>query len=511
MDSTTRNRLGILIAVVLLAIGTLFPTFFKDKTPAWWPTAPIRLGLDLRGGSYLILSVQTPEAVKSYLSSLGSAVRAEARTEKLSVLRSRQYEERKIEFTLLQEASVEPFTDFMRREHSELQKIESTASPLKVSYELTPRRSREIEAQSVDQAIETLRNRVDQFGVSEPLIQRSGENRILVQLPDQTDLTDVKKSIGTIAKLEFRLVGDPAKASTPTVTRKSRAGETLQIEEDVLMTGDAIESARVEIDPQDGTIGVSLKFKSFGAKTFEQITGENVGRRLAIVLDNVVQSAPNIRDRIAGGSASISGGFSKEEARQLAVVLRSGALPAPLKFEEQRTIGASLGEDSIHKGIVAALVGSALVILFMIFYYQKAGVHAVIATVINMLLLLAILALLGATLTLPGIAGLALTIGMAVDENVIIYERIREEIRRGISNVDAIYAGFERAHWTILDANLCSLLTGMVLYTFGTGPIKGFAVTLCIGILTTLFAALFITRLTLHLYEPKRSDGKLSI
>jgi preprotein translocase subunit SecD len=277
------------------------------------------------------------------------------------------------------------------------------------------------------------------------------------------------------------------------------------------MTGDAISGAAVEINPQTNEVAVSLKLNSVGASTFDKITADNVGKRLAVVLDNVVQSAPVIRSRISGGIAQITGSFSTEEARALAIVLRSGALPAPLTFEEERTVGASLGADSIRKGIYSTLIGTLVVVVFMVIYYRKSGLMAVVCLGLNFLLLMAALALLGATLTLPGIAGLALTIGMAVDANVIIYERIREELRAGSAPHASMLAGFSKAHWTILDANITTLLTGLILYNFGTGPIKGFAVTLCLGILSSLFAALFISRVGFEVFKLRDNKGSLSI
>jgi len=244
---------------------------------------------------------------------------------------------------------------------------------------------------------------------------------------------------------------------------------------------------------------------------FDRITSENVGKRFAILLDDLVYSDPVIRERISQGRAQISGGFTKEEAHQLAVVLRSGALPAPLEVGEQRVVGATLGADSIKSGVTAALVGTALVVAFMLIYYKRSGAQAIACTVVNLLVLLASLSLFGATLTLPGIGGLALTIGMAVDSNIIIFERIRDELRLGSSVRAAIEAGFHKAHWTILDANFTTLLSGLILYSFGTGPIKGFAVTLSLGVITTIFAALFVSKLAYEVVNMTDKDGKLSI
>ncbi len=491
----------------------LAPTFFKSSLPEWWPGKPLKLGLDLRGGSYIVLSVDTPEAVKSHLTAMAGAIRADLKKKGVAVMRAKQVGDKEIEFRVLKAEALGQLDSYIREKYRDLIKkpLDSSDTSLRALYTISPEQIEQIEKQAVDQAIETVRNRVDQYGVAEPVIQRSGLKRIIVQLPDVTDLETVKETIGKVAKLEFRLVDDPVKASGDYVELKSRAGGEERVEEEVLMSGDAIDSAIVDINPQTSEIGVELKFNSIGAETFDRITSENENRQLAIVLDGVVQSSPVIRERISGGVASISGGFSKEEAHQLAVVLRSGALPAPLLIEEQRTVGASLGADSIHRGILASALGALLVILFMLFYYKKSGAQAVVCTVLNILFLLTLLTLFGTTLTLPGIAGLALTIGMAVDSNVIIFERVKEELKKGAKARAAIDAAFHKAHWTILDANITTLLSGIILYAFGTGPIKGFAVSLSLGIITTVFAALFISKLSFELVNHEDAEGRLSI
>ncbi|MBP9838039.1 MAG: protein translocase subunit SecD [Proteobacteria bacterium] len=514
-----KKNLLILVATVIVSFIILVPTFAPlalpedARLPEWWPSKKIKLGLDLRGGSYLVLGVQTKEAVKSQLTSIASAVKADMAKERIGIIRAKALTDRTIQVTLLNDKGIEKLDDYFRKEFPQLQKAESSTdeSRVLVTYKISEERAKEIERNAVDQAIETIRNRVDQYGVAEPTIQRSGEKRIVVQLPDVTNVESVKKSIGSVAKLEFRLLSDPAKPEVESVSLKSRSGEIMRVDDDVLLTGDAIKNATVEMSPRTNEVEVSMHFNSVGAQIFDRIAAENYGRNLAIVLDNVVQSAPRINSTHFGGSAQITGGFSTEEAHRLAVVLRSGALPAPLTFEEQRTVGASLGADSINKGIYASLIGSVLVIIFMISYYRKSGVVAIVCLTINMAWLLAMLAVFGSTLTLPGIAGLALTIGMAVDSNIIIYERIREELRNGVSNKASVDAGFLKAHWTILDANITTILSGLILYGFGTGPIKGFAVTLSIGIITTVAAALFATRVCFSAFKLEDSKGKLSI
>ncbi|MCB0325761.1 MAG: protein translocase subunit SecD, partial [Bdellovibrionales bacterium] len=486
---------------------------FIEGLPDWWPNRPLRLGLDLKGGSYLVLGVQTEEAIKSHLGAIAGSIRSELKREQVTIVRARQRGVRDVQVVLLDDRGLEKLDAYIQENYPFLVRgdLEKTGRRVTVTYTLTKEEAVEIEKNAVIQAIETIRNRVDQYGVAEPVIQRTGEDRVMVQLPDITNLDTVKETIGSVAKLEFRLVAGVDKPADETVSAKTREGATLRLEEDVLMTGDAIERANVEVNPQTNEIEVTLRLNGFGKQTFARITTENVNRQLAIVLDNVVQSFPVIREPITAGTAQISGGFTRDEAHRLAVVLRSGALPAPLTFEEERTVGATLGADSIRKGVNSMIAGAALVVVFVMIYYRKAGVLAVGCLVLNMLFLLALLSLLGATLTLPGIAGLVLTVGMAVDANVIIFERIREELRAGATARAAVDAGFMKAHWTILDANITTLVTGLILYNWGTGPIKGFAVTLCLGIITSMFSALFVSKVGFDVLKLKKSGGELSI
>jgi preprotein translocase subunit SecD len=365
------------------------------------------------------------------------------------------------------------------------------------------------------EALKTIRNRIDQFGVAEPDIRRQQGGRIQVQLPGLSDPERAIGIIGQTAHLEFKIVdpdADVTKATQgvlapgrelammrTTLPDGSDGEAPIVILRDAVLTGETITDARVSHD-QFNEPFVSLTFNARGSRQFERVTTDNVGKQLAIVLDGTVYSAPTIRERIAGGRASISGRFTVDEARDLAVVLRAGALPAPVNVVEQRSVGPSLGQESIDKGVFSALVGMALVIAFMVLYYGMAGIFADIALMFNLVLIVAGLAGFGATLTLPGIAGIILTIGMAVDANVIIFERIREELRRGLTPRAAIEEGYSRATLTILDANVTTILAAAILYEFGTGPIRGFAVTLSLGILASMFTAIFVTRIFFDLY-----------
>ena len=381
-----------------------------------------------------------------------------------------------------------------------------------LSYGFTPAHAAKIEHDSVGQAIETLRTRVDQFGVAEPLIQRVGEKRIVLQMPGVSDVDAVKKVVGSVARLEFRLVpiGEAKDDIEVTTVKDKETGAPQKVEMDVLMSGEAIDYAQVGHN-QLGQTEVSLSMTSDGAKTFRKITSENVGRQMAIILDGVSYSAPRINETIAGGHAVITGMGSLDEASQLAIVLRSGALPAPLTVMEERTVGPSLGKESINKGILACLLGTAFVFVFMLVFYRKAGAVACATLVVNGVLLLGGLSIFGATLTLPGLAGIALTIGMAVDSNVIIFERIKEEMRTGASRDAVVSAGYDRALSAVLDGNITTLISGVVLYYFGTGAIRGFAVTLSVGILTTIYGAVYVSRMLFDRFPLLNDKGKLSI
>lgn len=510
MSSDLQKRLIYFALVVVAGLIFLAPTLsretFKDVN---WISKPLSLGLDLSGGVHLVYEVQTKEAVKSYLQTTLNALRAELREEKIAVTKAKVNERNQIEFVLFSERFADRAQQKVQEEFKELMSVEKTVEDgrLKFVYGIAPTRAERIEEESVNQAVETLRERVDQFGVSEPVIQRAGTNRIMLQVPGVSDIEAVKKIVGSVAKLEFRLTALPG-SQTSTVTLKTRSGESVLVEDETLMTGDAV--ANASVDFIDGQVEVLLKLSSEGRRTFGRITSENVGRSLAIILDNTVYSAPVIKQAITGGSATISGGFTLEEARQLKIVLRAGALPAPLKVMEERTVGPTLGAESIRNGILAIGLGFALIVVFMIVYYRKAGLVAVGSLGLNLFLIVAALSAFGATLTLPGLAGLALTVGMAVDSNVIIFERIKDELRNGATRDAAVGGGFHKALSAILDSNLTTLLSAIILYIFGSGPVRGFAVTLAVGIVTTVYCATYVSRLAFDLF-PLRGPKELSI
>jgi len=517
-------------AIAIFAILLLMPTV-TSNLPQWWskifPSDKIRLGLDLQGGMYLLLGVQEDKAVESYLEQIKNNLRDNLKEQGIPVGKSETEKDRIVlEFS----GAKEKVDNVLSQRFTMLRELSSSGEGGVWKYQLVldSKEAEQIKKRAIDQALEIIRNRIDQFGVSEPEITLQGTDRILVQLPGIRDPQRAINLIGQTALLEFKLldeegnVDEALKGSIPPgdiiLYQRSTDPQTgavrrapFLLKEKTLMTGEFIKDARVALDSQFHEPYVALEFTDIGAKLFEQITAANVKKRLAIILDNNVYSAPVIQERIAGGRAQITGRFTTEEAKDLAVVLRSGALPAPVKILEQRTVGPSLGQDSIHKGIVSILLSGIVVAIFMVIYYQYSGLIADSALILNVILTLATLALFRATLTLPGIAGLVLTIGMAVDSNILINERIKEELRIGKTVRMAIDQGYHRAFTAIFDSHVAALISGVILYQFGSGPVKGFAVTLCIGLLANLFTAVFVTRVIYDFITLKFSIKRLSI
>jgi preprotein translocase subunit SecD len=490
------------------------------------PREKIHLGLDLQGGLHLVLEVQVDRAVAGALERAAEALRKDLRARGMNLVTAEPVELRGVRLVFGQPPEPGVVQEVVRNYvNAEVQQ----QSPEVWTVELPAAELRQIRTSAVDQALEKIRNRVDAFGVSEPSISKQGTQRIVVQLPGLEDPERAIELIGKTAQLEFKLVHSraaspdaPPPPGTERLYTKERDPKTRQlvqgqayfVERRAPLTGDMLADARALPDQLSfGQYYVLMRLDSRGKRIFARLTQENVGRALAIVLDDAIFSAPVIQEPITGGEARITGSFTPEEARDLAIVLREGALPAPVSVIENRTVGPSLGSDSIAQGVRSTVVGGALIVLFMVVYYRLSGLIANLALGLNLLLLLGALALPGldATLTLPGIAGLILTLGMAVDSNVLIFERIREELRLGKSVRAAVEAGFERALSAILDSNVTTIIAAVVLFQFGTGPIKGFAVTLTIGLVASMFTAVFVSRTIYELIFSLRRVTKLSI
>jgi preprotein translocase subunit SecD len=492
------------------------------------PQDKIHLGLDLKGGMHLVLEVQAQKAVESHLERIVEDIKHSLREAKIRYRELSRSGPDRIGLTLLRREDLKAVEEMASNVFPDMSVdvgLLGEGGP-RVEFILSRQAQQHIKRMAVDQAVETITNRIDQFGVAEPDIRPQGRNRILVQLPGIEDPKRAIDIIGRTARLEFKLVDEEnsveeaLKGNIPPGDEilyqiKGEPGSQRKIpfllKKRAVITGEYLTDARVQIDSRYNEPYVSLTFDSRGARLFEQITGANIKKRLAIVLDDVVNSAPVIQDKIPGGRAQITGRFTMEEATDLAIVLRAGALPAPVKIIEERTVGPSLGKDSIDKGLKSMLIGGLIVILFVAFYYKFAGILADLALLLNIVLIGAGLAFFGATLTLPGIAGVILIIGMAIDANVLIFERIREELRLGKTPRAAVDGGYSKALVTILDANITTLIAALVLFQFGTGPVKGFAVTLSIGIIASLFTAIVVTRLIFDFLIIERGWKRISI
>ncbi|GIX46636.1 MAG: protein translocase subunit SecD [Candidatus Tectimicrobiota bacterium] len=508
-------KLGIVAAVILASLVLAIP-----------PREKIHLGLDLQGGMHLVLEVQVDEAVKGALDRTAEAVHRDLRVKGLPVTRVERRDLEGLRLVFATPPEADAVAEVVRNYPSSgLRQV----SPTVWEFNFPAAELRQIRTSAVDQALEKIRNRIDAFGVSEPSISKQGSQRLVVQLPGLKNPQRAIELIGRTARLEFKLVHSrapspdaPPPPGTERLYLKVKDPETGQlvvrdtyfVYRRTLLTGDLLADARALPDQSNfGQYYVLMRLNSRGRRIFARITEENVGKALAIILDGVIFSAPVIQEPIPGGEARITGSFTPEEARDLAIILREGALPAPVRIVENRTVGPSLGSDSIAQGMRAVLLGGALVVLFMLVYYRLSGLLADCALALNLLIIMGVLALpnLGATLTLPGIAGILLTVGMAVDANVLIFERIREELRLGKTVRAAVEAGFQKATATILDANVTTLIAAVVLFQFGSGPVKGFAVTLAIGIAASMFTAIFVSKTIYETIFSLRRVTRLSI
>lgn len=542
------RRFALLALVLALSLTFLIPTYqpLYRALPSWvkkvLPDRGVVLGLDLQGGIHLVLEVEEDRAVEMMVERSVRAIQDWLAEKAISVESVDRTGPFRVTVRFPDEASKVDIQKALLEFPSFFEVEESSASNSLV-YELRKGEIKRVKDSTISQALETIRNRVDQFGVAEPMIQRQGLKQIVVQLPGIKEPKRAKALIQETAMLEFKLLDESNQLALelPRRVPKGKEREIVKLfqdrlpEEDeilfervverdsgreyrvpylvkkrVMLAGNVLSDARVAIGEFNDPY-VSVTFDAKGAQEFDRITAENVKKRMAIVLDNTVYSAPVIQERISGGRAQITGAFTMEEANDLAIALRAGALPAPLKIVQDLTVGPSLGQDSIEKGLRSTVIAGCLVVVFMVFYYRLAGVIATFALALNVFCLIGALAGLNATLTLPGIAGIILTIGMGVDSNVLIFERIREELRQGKPVRLAVDSGYDKALVTIIDAHVTTLITGLALFLFGTGPIKGFAVTLCLGIGINLFTALVGTKVVFDTINQRRRLERLSI
>ncbi len=493
---------AVILASIFYSLPNMLPRDIVKQLPSWWQ--PMNLGLDLRGGSYLLLEVDTSAIEKEQLADLEEVTRSSLREAKIGY-RTIRAADQGVYLTInnasdldAARAAIAPNTVGMTMD---------VQAEDRVHILIPERLQRERQIAAVSQSLEIVRRRIDEFGTTEPSIQRQGADRIIVELPGVENPERVKTLLGQTAKMNFHMLEPNASGSDPrnlpagTMLLQGAgdlAGQTFVVRRRVEVSGERLVDSQPSF--QDGLPIVNFRFDTAGGRRFGQVTSANVGNQLAIVLDNKVISAPRLESAIVGGSGMIRGGFTVEKAQDLALLLRAGALPAPLVVLEERSVGPGLGADSIAAGATAAFVGGGLVIVFMIIAYHTFGLFAVFGQIFHMLTLFAFLSLVGGTLTLPGIAGVILSLGIAVDANVLIYERMREEFRSGRTLLNSLTSGFQNAFATIFDSNLTTFIAAAILYFLGTGPVRGFAVTLAVGIATSMFSAVMITRMQVWMW-----------
>lgn len=512
------------LVAVLLAVPSFVPPSAQSRLPGWIQGIHINLGLDLAGGSHLLLEAETGDLGRQRLQSMEDIIRREMRTAGIGITQLG-----------IQDGAL----SFAVRNPAQLAEARTIANRQVQPVGFSSQSDWSVEAQdgrvvmrptqaglnaAVDNAMEVARDiidrRINALGTLDPTIIRQGGNRIVVQVPGMQDPEALKRLIGRTARLEFRMVTEgvtqeqlaAGRAPIGSQILPTSEGARIAVDRRAMISGDQIADARQDYDQQDGTPNVVITFDSTGGRRFARVTQENVGKPFAIILDGVVISYPVIREPILGGQATISGGgFTVQTANELAISLRSGRIPVELAVVEERTVGADLGRDSIERGIIACIVGAILVLLYMFLTYGRFGIYADIALVLNVLMILGIMSLMNATLTLPGIAGFVLTIGAAVDANVIINERIREELRRGRKVLDALEHGYKEAQSAIFDANVTNVIAGSLLFYFGSGPVRGFAVVLIIGIITSVFTAVTVTRMMVALWVRRQRPKAINI
>ena len=510
------SKINILIIYLTFFIIAIFSVLNFQKKDNQFIDKKINLGLDLQGGAYLLLEINSNSLVKEKIQSKVIPIKKLLKDNELNysdfIINDRDLSFRinnKEKFETLfyskKDNIINPYIDKYRSFELEYKQLDNN----KIIVSFSKFGILTINNSALKQSIEIIRRRIDDVGTKEPTILQRGEKRILVELPGIKDPDRIKKLLGKTAQLNFRLVSENSEFGIDEIL--SETGEPLKISKRIVISGENLVDAQPNIQNQNNEPVVSFTLDRLGAQKFGRITTDNVGRRLAIVLDGQVISAPNINEPITTGNGMISGNFSFQEATDLALLLRSGALPTPLNVVEERTVGPDLGEDSIKSGIFSLIVGFLMVIIFMFYKYKIFGLVANTALIANLLMLVGILTLLEATLTLPGIAGIILTVGMAVDANVLIFERIKEELKTEKTAIHAFDAGYTRAKITVLDANITTLIAAVILFSFGSGPVKGFAITLGLGIITTLFTAYFLARHLSSIIVLKNKDKEIKI
>ena len=505
-----------ILSIMLISIILVIPTFIseqeREKIPEWIRGNEIALGLDLKGGAYILLEADTDAVIKERYAILKDTVRKELRADKEKSQKMLPYTNltgtsNLVSVVIKNDDDLSEARKRIRNATANEVDIETDGNKLKIYY--SPTAITKIKSDVLSNSIEIVRRRVDSLGNKEPSIQKQGENRIMVQLPGVDNPDRVKELIGKTAKMTFHEVDEEA-MQTGKISLDSELVDGIVIKKRVVVSGDTLTDSRVAYD-QNGRPAVTTTFNTIGAKDFAKLTRDNVGKRFAIVLDGRVLSAPVIQEAITGGYGQITGNFTAQEANDLSTMLRSGALPTELTVVEERTVGAGLGADSITKGSFASILGLIIVLVFMVLTYGTLGLFSDIVLLFNIILIFAGLALTGATLTLPGIAGIALNIGMAVDANILIFERMREEVRNGMSTLKSIEGGFDNAFSAIMDSNITTLASGIIMFQFGTGPIKGFAVTLIMGILASLFTNITCLRFIMELWAKTGKTKKIDL
>jgi len=513
------SKLKLIIIYFIIVFLSLFSfaNFFNNEDNILL-SKKVNLGLDLQGGSYLLLEVDSQPVVKQKLQNKLISLRKDLKNEKIKYKNLRLHNET-INFQLSKN-DIEKFEDFFLNKENSINVYYKRYRSYEMDYlvkdnlitiKYTKFGLIELKNSILDDSLEIVRRRIDEVGTKEPTIIRRGNDRILIELPGLDDPNRIKNLLGKTANLTFRLVSEEEDDFGSELLFFEDDSTQLRVNKRVVLSGDNLTNARPIFDNTNNETVVSFTLDRVGANKFGRVTTKNIGKKLAIILDNKIISAPVIREAILGGNGQISGSFTFQSATDFAVLLRSGALPAPLNIIEERTVGPDLGEDSIKAGAISLFIGFLLVIGYMLLKYKLLGIIADLALIINLILLIGILTILEATLTLPGIAGIILTVGMAVDANVLIFERIKEEMKTEKSNIHAFDMGYKRAQSAILDANITTLISAIILFFLGSGPVKGFAVTLGIGILTTLFCAYFFARHLSSIYVMKNKDKQIVI